>query len=97
MIQVCPHGCGKLQWNDDQWVCPECGDEWPADNVRLGKRRYHPGGWTIYDVTLDERWIGSVTHPEWWHAYDTRGEPVAVRGTRYDAVQALVESAMIAS
>jgi hypothetical protein len=25
---VCPHGCGLLQWVDDSWYCPKCGDEW---------------------------------------------------------------------
>lgn len=25
----CPNGCGPLRWVDDQWYCPECGDEWP--------------------------------------------------------------------
>lgn len=24
---ACPHGCGPLNWVDDQWHCPNCGDE----------------------------------------------------------------------
>lgn len=28
--RVCPHGCGPLRWVEDQWYCPECGDEWAA-------------------------------------------------------------------
>jgi hypothetical protein len=29
----CPHGCGPLDWVDDQWYCPDCGDEFADDRV----------------------------------------------------------------
>lgn len=28
---LCPNGCYKrkpMQWADDSWYCPKCGDEW---------------------------------------------------------------------
>lgn len=32
----CPHGCGALRWTEDQWRCPECGDEWD-DEATFGE------------------------------------------------------------
>jgi hypothetical protein len=29
----CPHGCGRLQWREDQWYCPRCGDEWHDESI----------------------------------------------------------------
>lgn len=31
----CPHRCGPLQWTDDQWFCPKCGDEWDPDVINI--------------------------------------------------------------
>lgn len=35
-LPLCPHGCYKrkpLQWVDDQWFCPKCGDEWADETL----------------------------------------------------------------
>lgn len=30
---MCPNGCGRLDWVDDQYRCPHCEDEWHPEHL----------------------------------------------------------------
>jgi hypothetical protein len=33
----CPHGCGNLlQFGEDGWICPQCGDAWATSQITMG-------------------------------------------------------------
>jgi ribosomal protein L37AE/L43A len=34
---MCPACDGRLQWADDQWHCPRCGNEWADLTIRPPK------------------------------------------------------------
>ena len=61
-------------------------------NIQL-KRRYHPHGHTIYDVTEDGAFLGVLTHPGGWFAFAGYSDtPIAgaASPTRAEALATLV-------